>query len=64
MAMSATVVATVTGVRVLLLGGRSVFNNFGIEGEVGGVSQETFSIAPAHVRGHDNDHKDQTDQST
>lgn len=64
MAVSATVVATVTGVRVLLLGGRSVFDNFGVEREVGGVSQETFSIAPAHVRGHDNDHKDQADQST
>jgi len=63
MTMTAAVVAGRTRVRILLLGRRSsVFDIFGVEGEVGGVGQKTFSIAPAHVRSHSDDHNNQNGQ--
>jgi len=63
---------TITGVAALVTGGtgmRIFFLNrrssaFGVEGGVGGIGQETFSIAPPHGRSHDDDHDDQNDQSS
>jgi hypothetical protein len=63
MAVSAVMVASKAGMRKFLLGRRSVFDIFGVEGEVGGVGQETFSVAPAHVRSHSNHTNDQNGQS-
>ena len=55
-----TVSIVVVGRTSILLPVRPhVFDVFGVEGEVGGVSQETFSVASAHVRSHRNDHDDQ-----
>lgn len=48
----------------MLLVGHSVVDISGVEGEVGGVGQESFSVAPAHIRSHTNDDNDQTSQSS
>lgn len=65
MAMTTAMVADRTRMRILLLSRRSsVFNIFGVEGEARGVSHETFSLAPAHVRSHGDDQNDQNDQSS
>ena len=60
MAMATAVIPGRTRMRIFVLGRRSsVFDIFGVEGEVGGVGQETFSIAPAHIRRHGDGHEDQ-----
>lgn len=62
MAVSAVMVAAKTGMGVLL-SRRLVFDNSGIE-EVGGVDQQAFLIAPAHVRSHSNYQNYQNCQSS
>ena len=64
MAISATMVAASAGMGILLLSRRSVIDIFGIEGEVGGIGQETFLFAFACVRSRGNDQNNQNGESS
>ena len=48
--------------RLLLRARQRILDIFGIEGEVGGICHELFSVALAHVRSHTNDQSDQASQ--
>lgn len=63
MTVSTVMVADKAGTRMLLVR-CSVSDIFGVEGEVGGIGQEAFSVAPAHVSTHGNDRNDKNSQSS
>jgi len=63
MAVSTVITTDKARTRMFLVG-HSVVDISGIEGEVGGVGQESFSVAPAHIRSHTNDDNDQASQSS
>jgi len=62
MTVSAVIAANKFGMRTPPIR-HSVFDIFRVEGEVGGIGQETLSIAPAHERSHKDDDSNQGNQS-
>ena len=61
MTVSTVIAADKVRTRMLLVR-CSVSDVFGIEGEVGGIGQEAFSVAPAHVKTHGNARNDKNSQ--